>query len=73
MMTCSNDPLVFDDGDERALRRTQLCLKGDKHFDEAVSLDNMPLYHPDAFANPSQSNRRSTIKPRKYENLKVST
>ena len=27
--------LVFDDGDERTLRRTQLCLKGDKHFIES--------------------------------------
>ena len=23
---------VFDDGDENTLRRTQLCLKGEKHF-----------------------------------------
>ena len=27
--------LVFDDADERTLRRTQLCLKGDKHFMES--------------------------------------
>ena len=26
---------VFDDGDERTLRRTQLCLKGDRHFTES--------------------------------------
>ena len=26
---------VFDDGDEKTLRRTQLCLKGDKHFEES--------------------------------------
>ncbi len=24
--------VVFDDGDENTLRRTQLCLKGEKHF-----------------------------------------
>lgn len=27
--------LVFDDGDERTLRRSQLCLKGEKHFIES--------------------------------------
>lgn len=26
---------MFDDADERTLRRTQLCLKGDKHFMES--------------------------------------
>ena len=24
--------IVFDDADENTLRRTQLCLKGEKHF-----------------------------------------
>jgi hypothetical protein len=28
--------LVFDDGDERTLRRSQLCLKGEKHFIESA-------------------------------------
>lgn len=27
--------LVFDDGDERTLRRTSLCLKGERHFAES--------------------------------------
>jgi len=27
--------LVFDDGDERTLRRTSLCLKGERHFNES--------------------------------------
>lgn len=26
---------VFDDGDEKTLRRTQCCLKGEKHFIES--------------------------------------
>ena len=26
---------VFDDGDERTLRRTSLCLKGERHFNES--------------------------------------
>ena len=27
--------LVFDDGDEKTLRRTSLCLKGERHFAES--------------------------------------
>ena len=27
--------VVFDDGDERTLKRTSLCLKGEKHFNES--------------------------------------
>lgn len=26
---------VFDDGDEKTLRRTSLCLKGERHFAES--------------------------------------
>ena len=26
---------MFDDGDERTLRRTSLCLKGERHFAES--------------------------------------
>ena len=26
--------VVFDDGDEKTLRRTSLCLKGERHFQE---------------------------------------
>ena len=33
--------LVFDDGDERTLRRTSLCLKGERHFNESeVFMEN---------------------------------
>lgn len=27
--------LVFDDGDENTLRRSKLCLKGDRHFERS--------------------------------------
>lgn len=27
--------VVFDDGDEKTLRRTSLCLKGERHFAES--------------------------------------
>ncbi|XP_055957452.1 AT-rich interactive domain-containing protein 4B [Patella vulgata] len=44
--------VVFDDGDEATLRRSQLCLKGDKHFTESETLDNLPLSHPEHFGTP---------------------
>lgn len=44
--------VVFDDADERTLRRTQLCLKGDKHFMESETLDNLPLSNPEHFGTP---------------------
>ena len=28
-------PVVFDDGDERTLKRSSLCLKGGRHFDKS--------------------------------------
>lgn len=36
---------VFDDGDEKTLRRTSLCLKGERHFAESeVSLVGLVLW-----------------------------
>ncbi|CAI5451020.1 unnamed protein product [Caenorhabditis angaria] len=49
---CSKYHVVFNDGDEKELRRTQLCLKGGKHFDAAVNLDALPLYNPEQFSSP---------------------
>ncbi|GFO17049.1 AT-rich interactive domain-containing protein 4b-like [Plakobranchus ocellatus] len=50
--------VVFDDGDERTLRRSQLCLKGDKHFIESETLDNLPLSHPEHFGTPVLQNKK---------------
>uniref|UniRef100_A0A914HAC4 ARID domain-containing protein n=1 Tax=Globodera rostochiensis TaxID=31243 RepID=A0A914HAC4_GLORO len=44
---CSSYTVIFNDGDERILKRTKLCQKGEKHFKEAETLDKLPLYHPD--------------------------
>lgn len=65
MFDTSMYTVVFDDGDERTLRRTQLCLKGDKHFIESETLDNLPLSNPEHFGTPVMSgkgkrNRSST-------------
>ncbi|EHH63664.1 hypothetical protein EGM_16676 [Macaca fascicularis] len=35
--------VVFDDGDERTLRRTSLCLKGERHFAESEDNDQVIL------------------------------
>ena len=34
-MLCGLCVSVFDDGDEKTLRRTSLCLKGERHFAES--------------------------------------
>lgn len=46
--------VVFDDGDERTLRRSSLCLKGARHFDESETLNHLPLTDPENFGTPVQ-------------------
>ncbi|KAH9515468.1 hypothetical protein Btru_014570 [Bulinus truncatus] len=58
----SSYTVVFDDGDERTLRRSQLCLKGDKHFIESETLDNLPLSHPEHFGTPVLQNKKAKRK-----------
>ncbi|XP_063698426.1 AT-rich interactive domain-containing protein 4B isoform X2 [Culicoides brevitarsis] len=43
--------VVFDDGDITTLRRTALCLKSGRHFNE-MTLDELPLTNPEHFGNP---------------------
>ena len=40
----------FNDGDEKKLKRSALLLKSGKHFDESISLDNLPLTQPEKMA-----------------------
>ncbi|XP_052006850.1 AT-rich interactive domain-containing protein 4B-like isoform X1 [Xyrauchen texanus] len=57
--------VVFDDGDEKTLRRSSLCLKGARHFAESETLDRLPLTNPEHFGTPvigkkgSRGGRRS--------------
>ena len=44
--------VIFDDGDERTLKRTSLCIKGEKHFNESETLDHLPLTDPENFGTP---------------------
>uniref|UniRef100_A0A914X6A4 ARID domain-containing protein n=1 Tax=Plectus sambesii TaxID=2011161 RepID=A0A914X6A4_9BILA len=55
----SSYTVVFNDGDERSLRRSQLCLKSGKHFDAAGNLDALPLTHPEQFSNPVMSDGKT--------------
>lgn len=51
--------LVFDDGDITTLKRSALCIKSGRHFNESESLDQLPLTHPEHFSSPVVgSNRR---------------
>jgi len=47
--------VVFDDGDEKTLKRGSLCIKGQRHFDESVTLDSLPLTDPEHFGNNVQA------------------
>lgn len=49
---------VFDDGDITTLRRTALCLKSGRHFNESETLDQLPLTHPEHFSTPVVVGRR---------------
>lgn len=49
---------MFDDGDITTLRRTALCLKSGRHFNESETLDQLPLTHPEHFGNPVVGGRR---------------
>ncbi|XP_041106764.1 AT-rich interactive domain-containing protein 4B-like isoform X2 [Polyodon spathula] len=60
--------VVFDDGDEKTLRRSSLCLKGGRHFAESETLDQLPLTNPEHFGTPvigkkSNRGRRSNHVP----------
>nr|XP_022912898.1 AT-rich interactive domain-containing protein 4B isoform X1 [Onthophagus taurus] len=55
---CSQYTVVFDDGDITTLKRTALCLKSGRHFNESETLDQLPLTHPEHFGNPVVGGRR---------------
>ncbi|XP_019870639.2 AT-rich interactive domain-containing protein 4B isoform X2 [Aethina tumida] len=58
MQDCSQYTVVFDDGDITTLRRTALCLKSGRHFNESETLDQLPLTNPEHFGNPVVGGRR---------------
>ena len=56
---------MFDDGDERTLKRSSLCLKGGRHFHESESLDSLPLTDPENFGTPVNANLKKSGRRRK--------
>ncbi|KAI6219606.1 hypothetical protein M3Y99_01644100 [Aphelenchoides fujianensis] len=46
--------IMFNDGDERVLRRNQMVLKGGKHYDTQMNLDNLPLLNPDRYGKTGE-------------------
>ncbi len=44
--------VVFNDGDERTLKRSFLRFKGERHYQDSETLNNSPLTHPEHFSNP---------------------
>ena len=72
---------MFDDGDERTLKRSSLCLKGGRHFHESESLDHLPLTDPENFGAPvmntgskksGRKRRRHSQSPSREESSKKS-
>ncbi|XP_070571344.1 AT-rich interactive domain-containing protein 4A-like isoform X2 [Ptychodera flava] len=61
----SSYTVVFDDGDERTLRRTALCLQGEKHFNESETLDHLPLTDPENFGTPVMREGKKSRKRRR--------
>ncbi|XP_018595730.2 AT-rich interactive domain-containing protein 4B-like isoform X1 [Scleropages formosus] len=55
----SSYTVVFDDGDEKTLRRSSLCLKGARHFAESETLDRLPLTNPEHFSTPVIGKKRN--------------
>ncbi|UMM33774.1 hypothetical protein L5515_007121 [Caenorhabditis briggsae] len=50
--------VVFNDGDQKKLRRTQVVRQGAKHFAQGHSLDALPLTNPEHFSAPVKAPKR---------------
>lgn len=51
MKDVSSYNVIFDDFDERTIKRGSLCIKGQRHFDDSVTLDTLPLNDPEHFGD----------------------
>lgn len=48
--------VIFNDGDEKILRRSFIRFKGEKHYLESETLNNAPLNNPEHFLYPIKQN-----------------
>lgn len=53
----------FPDGDEKKLKRSSLHPKSGKHFDQSISLDNMPLTQPEKLPSTSAGSSQASDSP----------
>ena len=51
----SSYTVVFNDGDERTLKRSFIRFKGERHYLDSETLNNAPLTHPEHFYFPIKS------------------
>jgi hypothetical protein len=57
----SSYTVIFNDGDEKTLKRNFVRFKGEKHFLDSETLNNAPLNNPEHFLYPiKQSNEQTT-------------
>ncbi len=55
--------VIFNDGDERSLKRSFIRFKGEKHFHDSETLNNAPLNNPEHFLFPIKINNESESEP----------
>jgi len=55
--------VIFNDGDERSLKRSFIRFKGEKHFHDSETLNNAPLNNPEHFLFPIKINNESENEP----------
>ena len=51
--------VIFNDGDERSLKRSFIRFKGEKHFLDSETLNNAPLNNPEHFLFPIRNNEKA--------------
>lgn len=52
--------VVFNDGDEKCLKRSFIRFKGEKHFLDSETLNNAPLNNPEHFLYPIKSQSKQS-------------
>ncbi len=52
----SSYTVVFNDGDEKVVRRSFIRFKGERHYLNSETLDNAPLNNPEHFLQPIKNN-----------------
>ncbi len=52
----SSYTVIFNDGDEKVVRRSFIRFKGERHYLNSETLDNAPLNNPEHFLQPIKNN-----------------